>query len=295
MRFQAERRADLDGADVLYLNDAPAVLDLVENQKTLTSYIPDRIKTRIPQEYQSPLLYHRLSTKVLLYNQQTYPTAPVTNLWALTQPQWQGKVIMVDPASRQDYLDLLASFVLHSRQLADAYIEFFAREPILENGVTTVGEKYIRDLFGNDLILVANTERLNAAIGKTGQTLPPVGFGTYSDVRHNRQRGWAIQVANQVNPSSGVIYPVVLAVNRFSGHPAASRLLVDFMLGDDSKNGGEALAPFIQPGDYLTRTDLSIETMALPREDLNAWTIEPDKIRPLRQQVFDLVLELAAQ
>ncbi|TQV74266.1 ABC transporter substrate-binding protein [Exilibacterium tricleocarpae] len=292
-RLRAEQRAGIRNADVLYLNDAAAALALAREGRALENFVPPRMRARIPGPLRQPLLSHRLSTKVLLYNAGTYPgAAPVANLWELTQPQWRRKVLMVDPASRSDYLDLLATFIRRSAALESAYRDHFGRAPELAAGVASVGEKFIRELFANELVLVANTERLNAAIGRRGQRRPPVGFGTYSDLRNNRTRGWALQIANEVNPAPGIVYPVVLVLARDAPHPAAARLLVDFMMGDDGADGGAALAPFFEPGEYITRVDIAAHPQSLSRTQLRAWEVDPQAVLPLRQRVFDLVLEL---
>ena len=292
-RLRAEQRAGIRNADVLYLNDAPAALALAREEGTLENFVPPRVRALIPAAWRRPLLSHRLSTKVLLYNEEAHPEgAPVTNLWQLTEPPWRRRVLMVDPASRSDYLDLLVTFVRQSAALERAYIDYFGRPPVLATGVDSVGEQFIRALFANELVLLANTERLNAAVGRRGQRAPPVGFGTYSDLRNNRTRGWALQLANEVRPAPGIVYPVVLALARDAPHPAAARLLVDFMMGDDSADGGTALAPFFAPGEYVTRADIAPHPAALPRAELRAWEVDPAAVLPLRQQVFDLVLEL---
>lgn len=294
-RFKAERRAKLAGVDVLYFNDAPAALELIDKPGGLISYVPDRLHNKIPRQFQVPLLYHRLSTKVLLYNAQRHPTSPISNLWELTLPKWRGRVLMVDPASRQDYLDLLVSFIVHSDEMAAAYTDLFSEPPQLSANVKSVGEKFIRALFNNDLVLVASTERLNTAIGVPNQDQSTVGFGTYSDIRLNRQRGWALQASKGTVPAPGIIYPVVLAINRSSGHMSAAKLLVDFMLGDDSSTGGPALKPFLQAGEYLTRSDIVNATSTLTLDQLDAWVAAPEQVIRLRDQVFDLVLELSSQ
>ena len=295
MRLKAENRAGIGIVDVVYLSDAAASLALAKSGQTLQQFVPSRLQQSIPLKFRQPILSHRLSSKVLLYNEEAYSQPPVDNLWELTLPKWRGRVLMVDPSSRTDYLDLLVAFIIQSPAMEQAYTAYFGKVPVLKEGVTTVGEKFIRDLFSNDLVLVANTERLNAAIGKRGQHSPAVGFGTYSDIRNNQTRNWALQIANDVQPATGIVYPVILAPASSAPHPAAARLLIDFMMGDNSANGGSALAPFLQPGEYVTRTDIVYPPQTLALGALNAWTVDPAALLVLRQQIFDLVLTLESQ
>jgi iron(III) transport system substrate-binding protein len=90
---------------------------------------------------------------------------------------------------------------------------------------------------------VPNSDVLNKSVGDAGAKNPPVGFGTYSDRRDNEKEGWALQVANNVEPSNGILFPAVLTIADKAPHPAAARLLIDFMFGDDTPTGGRASSP----------------------------------------------------
>lgn len=289
-RLAAEAGAGVQNADVAYLSDAPVVVEQLVNPGFLTGFVPPSFADRIPAEFQAPLLAHRLSTKVLMYNEEAHPDgAPVANLWELTTDAWRGRVIMVDPLVRGDYLDLMTEIVLHADEMAEAYEAHFG-EPLA--GGVNAGERFIEDLFANDLILVRSTDEVNAAVGALGQENPPVGFTSYSDRRDNEDEGWALQIANDVEPSAGIVFPAYLGVVSNAPHPAAARLLITFMMGDESEAGGDAVAPFYVPGDYMTRTDLAPHPDAVPLEELNAWRLEPEEALTVRQEVADLILVL---
>jgi len=289
-RISSEQQAGVRNADVAYLSDAPVVLEQLVAPGYLHAYVPPAFEERVPPEFQAPLLGHRLSTKVLMYNEEAYPDgAPVENLWELTTPAWRGRVIMVDPLVRGDYLDLLSSVVLHADEMAEAYEAHFGEA--LPEG-TNAGERFIEDLFANELILVNNTDAVNAAVGAVGQEAPPIGFSSYSDRRDNEEEGWALQIANEVTPSAGIVFPAYLGILQNAPHPAAARLLITFMMGDESETGGPAVAPFYVPGDYLTRTDLPPHPDAVPLAALNAWRLDPARTLEVRQDVADLVLVL---
>src|SRR5690606_5245926 len=159
----------------------------------------------------TPLLAQRLSTKVLMYNEEANPNgSPVTNLWQLTTPEWKGRVVMVDPLQRGDYLDLMTEIVLRSDEMAKAYEAQFGKPVALSSGIDSDGKQFIADLFANDVVLLASTDDVNKAVGAKGQDNPPIGFTSYSDRRDNEEEGWALQVANDVAPSNGIIFPAVL-------------------------------------------------------------------------------------
>jgi iron(III) transport system substrate-binding protein len=292
-RLTTEAAAGIANADVAYISDTPVVLTELLEKGIVESYVPPRVEDLLDEEFRSPLLAQRLSTKVLMYNEESYPDgAPVDNLWELTTDDWAGRVIMVDPLQRGDYLDLMTEFVLQGDAMAAAYEEEFGQPIELDSGVENAGQQFIVDLFANDLVLVGSTDDVNAAIGATGQDAAPIGFTSYSDRRDNEDEGWALQVANEVSPSNGIIFPAVLAVVSNTAHPAAARLAIDFLMGDDSDTGGEGFAPFYVAGDYATRSDIVSHPDAVPLEDFIAWRIDPQATAEIRQEVADLVLSL---
>ncbi|WP_411034484.1 ABC transporter substrate-binding protein [Shinella sp. BYT-45] len=292
-RLRTEAAAGIPNADVVYVSDAPVVLGELLETGLLENYVPPRVADKLDAAFKSPLLAQRLSTKVLMYNEAAYPDgAPVKNLWDLTTPDWKGKVLMVDPLQRGDYLDLMTEFVLQSDEMAKAYEARFGKPIALDDGVETAGHQFIVDLFENDLVLLASTDDVNAAIGKIGQENPPVGFTSYSDRRDNEDEGWALQVVNDIVPSNGIVFPALLALTADTKNPAAARLVVDFLMGDDSETGGPGYAPFYVAGDWATRSDIKGHPDAIPLADFKAWRVDPAATARIRKSVGDLILQL---
>lgn len=110
----------------------------------------------------------------------------------------------------------------------------------MDSDLDGAGEQFIRNLFLNDLVLFSNSDDLNKAVGTRDAKSPPVGFGTYFDRRDNKEEGWALQVANDVAPANGILFPAVLAVADKRRIEATAQLAIDFMFGDDSADGGPA-------------------------------------------------------
>ncbi|MDO4230709.1 MAG: ABC transporter substrate-binding protein [Lautropia sp.] len=289
-RLKSEAGAGIRNADVAYVSDIPVVLSELVKPGIVSRYVPPSAKDSVPAELQEPLLANRLSTKVLMYSEEAYPNgAPVKNLWDLTKPEWEGRVISVDPTVRGDYLDLFTEIVLRNDEMAKAYEASFGEPIELEDG-QTAGEKWLEDWLANSPVFVANTDAVADAIGKRGQKTPPIGFATYSDRRDNEDRGRALQVAHTVQPASGILFPASLGIVKGGKNPAAARLLINFMMGDDSDTGGPGYAPFRVAGDYAARTNIKPHPDAVPLDTLNAWRIDPAKTVEARRKVADLIL-----
>lgn len=292
-RIKSEAQAGLPGADVIYISDAPVVLTELVANNLLAAYVPPRVAGVLAEQFKTPLLAQRLSTKVLMYNEEAHPDgSPVKNLWDLTKPEWKGRVIMVDPLQRGDYLDLMTEIVLKSDEMASAYEASFGKPILLSDGNENAGQQFIAELFANDLVLVSSTDDVNKAIGAKGQQTPPIGFTSYSDRRDNEDEGWALQVANDVAPSNGIVFPALLAINPKPASPAAARLAVDFMMGDDSETGGEGFKPFYVAGDWPTRSDIMPHEEAIPLSDFKGWQISPTETAKIRAEVADFILAL---
>jgi len=292
-RLRSEAGAGIANADVIYVSDAPVVLTELLASGLIAPYVPPRVAAALPDSAKAPLLQQRLSTKVLMYNEESYPGgAPVTNLWDLTRPEWAGKVVMVDPLQRGDYLDLMTEIVLRSDEMAEAYEAAFGAPITLDDGIADAGRQFIADLFANDVVLFGSTDDVNVAIGALGQDAAPIGFTSYSDRRDNEDGGWALQVANEVAPANGIVFPALLALNPAGPNPAAARLAIDFLMGDDTETGGPGFAPFYVAGDWATRTDITPHPDAIPLDDFNGWQIDAEATAAIRAEVADLILQL---
>ncbi|HEX7350274.1 ABC transporter substrate-binding protein [Brachybacterium sp.] len=292
-RLAAEAEAGTPSADVAYISDAPVVLTELLETGVLTGYVPERVAEVVPEEFQQPLLANRLSTKILMYNEEAHPEgSPVTNLWQLTEPEWNGRVVSVDPSVRGDYLDLVTEIVLQSDAMAEAHQAHFGSAIALEDDVQNAGEQFLKNLYANALVLVDDTDNVNAAVGATGQDAPPVGFTSYSDRRDNEEEGWVLQASLGTVPAVGITFPAYLGLVTGGKSPAAARLVIDFLMGDDTETGGAAYEPFYVAGDYPVRTDMATPPDAAPLEELGAWNIDPVATAEIRRDVADFLLTL---
>lgn len=292
-RVTAEQSAGIHAVDVLYVTDAPIVLrDLIEPGRAHT-YVPSRIEDQLEEQFKFPLLVQRMSTKVLMYNEVANPDgSPVTNLWQLTTPEWRGRIMISDPTQRGESLDFFTEIALHADEMAEAYKKQFGADIVVDSDLDGAGEQFIRDLYENDLILVAAGDMINNAVGAIDAINPPVAFGTYSDRRDNKEEGWALQVANNVEPANGITFPGSLLLADKAPHPAAARLVIDFMFGDETDTGGPGFAPFNVPGEYATRSTIKNDPDTIPFAELNAWTMRPAEVIKRRARVADLIISM---
>ena len=92
--------------------------------------------------------------------------------------------------------------------------------------------------------------------------------------------------------ANGILFPAVLTIAGKAPHPAAARLLIDFMFGDNSPTGGPAFEPFNVPGDYATRKTIADDPDSVPLDKLKAWRIDPARTAAARKRINDLIISL---
>lgn len=292
-RLIAEQNAGRFAVDVIYVADAPVVIDRLLREGRVEPYIPATAVRSLRPEHRSPLLAHRLSTKVLLYNEALHPEgSPVRNLWELTMPAFKRRVVFVDPTQRGDYLDFFTEIVLRADEMATAYEAAFGTPFVASVQSTNAGEAFIRALLQNDPIIVSSTAALNQAIGGADAPRSYVGIGTYSDIRDNKAQGWALRIAAETQPSTGILYPVYLMMARNAPNPDGARALIEFMMGDGSRNGGPGYQPFWMPGEFPTAAEISLQPETLPLRSLAIWPIDPARTADKRDEVLDFLLGL---
>lgn len=292
-RLQAEQRAGIYAIDVLYLSETPVVYRDLLPEGMVEAYVPERVKPDVPEVLREYLVTHRLSTRALMYNEASHPEgSPVANLWELTTPEWSGRVLIDDPTARGETLDLMVEIALQADAMAEAYEAQFGRAITVDSDLDGAGEQFIRDLFNNDVVMINDSETLRSAVGIISDGPKPVGFMTYSASRNNARDGMALQISNDTVPAAGILFPAVLALGKNAPNPAAARLLIDFMMGDDTSSGGAGFAPFFVQGDYAARRTIADHPDAIAFEDLNLWLIDPNRTGQMRQRILDLVITL---
>ncbi len=122
-----ESQADNVQGDVALITDTPAALAQLLPQGFVQSYLPDDMKAKIPQEFQSPLAIST-NANVWAYNTEVYDKCPVTNIWEITEPKWKGKVALVDPLTKSTYTDWFNQLEKHAdSKVSEAYKALYGK------------------------------------------------------------------------------------------------------------------------------------------------------------------------
>ncbi len=296
-KLTREQAAGVYNVDVLFLADVTTLMKEVLPQGLIETYVPETLfggqkaEDVIPQHLREPLLAQTLEAKVIFYNFETYPEAPVDTLWDLTRPEWKGRVQMKDPLQSAENLNFLQTVVQHANDMAKVYEEEFGEPITLSSGIENAGYEWIVRLVENDLVLTTSDGDAAKAVGAAGQTEPPLTLSVASSKLRYNADGKKLAIAWNVKPVVGLTKRNFLVMANEAPHPNAAKLLIQWLLGDEQ--GGAGMTPFFVPGGWPSRSDVKppIDTTL---EDLKeyTWFLDPDFIYDRGLEVRDFWLGL---
>jgi len=306
-RLKREQDAGQYVVDVIFNNETPLILGEFLPEGRVWNFVPSTVAEHLDSEEQEPMYTQRWTSRVLIYNSDTYRDGPpVDNLWDLTREEWRGKVQMPDPltASVQGYA--LATILQHPEEMAAAYeaefgepltefseiVQEIAEEPTFEmlaGSEPNAAVEWLYRLLQNDPVFVGSTSDIGDNVGKVGQDDPPLGITTLSNLDDlvPGEIEWA--PATSVEPFFGVTFPTVLMIADQAPHPNAAKVLIRYM----SEDGFE---PWNVPGDYSARDDVAArqaEEFGIDAfDDLDLLRMDSEFVYSTKAAFLELYLEL---
>lgn len=267
-------------ADVVHIKDQDGSLynEYVKN-KVFYLYQPADIFSHIDSQYTDTATPLYIELTQLFYNAETYPEgSPITNIWQLTDPEWQGKIMMQNPLDNLSWGSWITGFCVGDvpDQLAAAYKELYGEDLVLSEGCANAGYEFLKRLHDNKPTYTSSSDEIAESVGTPGQSDPPVGFCASSKLRKNEDNGWVLAPVN-LYPTTGIPAINTLYVVEGCEHPAAAKLLIRFMMGgiDGDTSGYE---PFNTLGGWPVRDDIEPAEGSVPYAEMNVSPFDPDEI-----------------
>src|SRR5690625_1209062 len=208
----------------------------------------------------------------VIYNTEVYDEPPVTNWWDLTDPEWEGKVLLNDPVSNLTYSELFITIIQNHEEMEEAYKEKYGTE--IELTEENAGYEFIKRFIENDPVLMSSGEDIIDSVGQSGQTNPPIGFTSSSKLRHIEQTGLPIDGIFELNPKVSVMASKTLYLADQAPNPNAAKLLMRWAMGEaDGQAAG--LEPFNLYGVWIPRENTENHN-DLTVEDITAWELDQE-------------------
>lgn len=231
-RVRREVDAGAVQTDVIGISDGPTLQnDLIPNGY-VTNWVPPDMRDLIPAEYQMPLTY-RMGVRVFAYNREAYDESPISNIWELTEPEWEGKIMLRDPEQTPDNVGFFATLTHpdHAQALEEAYESHYGEE--LETDEENAGWEWMKRFFRNDPVTFASDGDVGDAVGAPGQEDPPFGFMVYTKLRDVIDGDLELDVAYDLEPFIGYPEQTQVAIVNGAPNPNAARLFVRFLLTEE--------------------------------------------------------------
>ncbi len=226
-RTYREATSGIHAVDMVLIEDWPVARELLVDTGYLYNYIPPSAKANTPPEYQNPLGFV-FNTRIIGFNTEAYKQQPITSLWDLTLPEWKSKLMIRDPAITGEHQNFFAEVIRRSDEMAADYQKKFGKP--LQLTEANAGLEWIKRLAMNDVIIMSSDTRISEAVGKKGQTDPPLGlFYVLSHHRHIPAKNLALDYAVDVTPFAGYAYGMYAQIATNAKNPHAAALFIEFL------------------------------------------------------------------
>ncbi|MDF1605482.1 ABC transporter substrate-binding protein [Nocardioides sp. YIM 152315] len=243
-----EAQADNVTVDVAVISDIASIVNELFPQEVATNWIPPDLADTIPQK--NPLVAV-VSPSVFVYNNETYPDeCPISNIWELTEDEWQGNFAMGDPLNEPDLTDWFSELTIRGADdLEGAYASQY--DETLETSEENAAWEWIKRLGENQPKIFADEETLVASVGVRGQDDPPIGLMSVAKFRDLEDKDYALEIC-EVSPWVGYAYPKSIVMATGTEAPNSAKLWIHYMMT------AEGIEPQVSDGKISGNSDVPL-------------------------------------
>ena len=288
-----EQDAGIYGVDVITTGNSGQVIHEMLNKGRIYNYVPAHYVDRIPEENRDPLLIRVNEAIVFFYNTETFADGPpISNVWALTEDRFQGRVGIKDPMASGSSLMGVATLVQHPEEMAAAYKRHFGEDIVLSDGVPDAGFEFVARLLANDLVIFKSGSKLADAAGKAGQDDALIAFTNMTYISRNESKGNVNAIISDLDPVSKLVYPTFTSIAREAPHPNAAKVFTAYLLGSTDINADsdiakpylegssfdllQGLAPYHDAGSVSPRSDVPLPVGGEIWGEMEGWVVSDE-------------------
>lgn len=217
--------------DVVTMQDLPALKNQLLPNDFVTSWIPEDAREHIDESMQDPLVMVS-DSNLWTYNDDVYDTCPITNMWELTDDEWNGNVALEDPVGANKLLDFFSQMGQFDEEALTVAYEDHYGEP-LQTEEDSASAEWVARLAANNPILTSSNEDVSEAVGAPGQSEPPVGLVSSSKFRNIEEKGYAHAICGGLEPWEGIAQPKGVTIASGTDNPHAAMLYVHYVMTEE--------------------------------------------------------------
>jgi iron(III) transport system substrate-binding protein len=236
--------------DVALITDTPAAVAQLMPQGYVESWLPPDMKEKIPAQFHDPLAI-TTNANVFAYNTEAHESCPVSNIWQLTDPEWEGRFAMVDPLTKGTYPDWFNQMETYGdAQMAQAYEDYYGKP--LETDQQSATAAWVVALAQSGPLITDGDDAVSQAVGVRGQENPFFGLMSSAKFRDNSDAGYALGLCTDLRPWVGWSYTKLGLIASGTGSPNLARLFIHYTLTE------EGIMPQMVDGKIPTNSDVSM-------------------------------------
>ncbi|MCW0001117.1 ABC transporter substrate-binding protein [Pararhizobium sp. YC-54] len=225
-----EHQAGSIVGDVSVGTDVASAMGQLLLEGIATSWTPPDLASDIPEKLRNPLVVVS-DPHVWTYNTDKYDKCPITNIWQLTEPQWKGKLAMLDLFDKPLYADWFNQIEMHhNADVAKAYEDLYGKR--LETREKSATAAWVKAFAENEPLLSDSTTVAEAA-GAPGQAEPFFVITSTAKYRDNEAKGLKLGLCSGVQPFSGFLYPGFGLIAGQTKSPNAAKLFVRYLMTEE--------------------------------------------------------------
>lgn len=234
--------------DVFNMSNLPSITSQILPQNIGVSWFPPDLADVIPAHYQNPAITS-LNPWVWAYNTDVHTDGcPVDNMWALTEPEWEGRVAIPDPLLRNETMFWFNQLATNSDEdMAKAYEDHFG-EPLKTDEASATAE-WVKRFAANHPTVTRSDSDVGPIVGAPDQTDPFMGFVSAAIFGDAVEDGYGMGICEGMKPFVGQLTPRVAVIAAGTEHPNAAKLFVHYIMTE------EGMAPQLGDGKLSTNTE----------------------------------------
>ncbi|MFC7789100.1 ABC transporter substrate-binding protein [Microbacterium sp. MAHUQ-60] len=257
-KMRTEGRSGNVIGDVLASQEVGGVYSLIEDG-ILTSWVPGDMFDKIPESARYPFL-NLYETYAWTYNSAVFPEGcPVDNVWQLTEPEWKGRVSLMDPEKfATTPIGWNQSARDHAQKFAAAYEDRYGEA--LKTDESDAVHEWIKRLAQNSPVVGKDAEAPSDAVGGTGQPDSAISLLPGAKYRNNADKDYAQAACVGLQPYAGWTVPQSMTYASKTKSPNAAKLYIhfatsqegmDFVMGDAKSSYNPDVVPAEDPYELL--------------------------------------------
>lgn len=282
------------GASMVLVQDGATLSTYLKQTTFFDNFVPKKYAESIGDTDKTPLV-HQYINKLFIWNNTGDNVPKFTNVWELTEEQYNNKIFFKSPNEEQVNMNFLIMLTSEewSQKLADAYQAKYGKAITLDADCPNAGYQFVKAFLNNVNMSIDSDTRIAENLSNETNA-GKLGLFVLSKLRDSSVLADNLQVAAwedkevAINPFAGFMYPLYCQMVTNGPRPYTAMLFIEYMMSE------EGFAPWADMGSYSGNTTIKeVEgDSSLSFWKANLVVENPDYIAGVKTTVSDFIKKL---